>query len=159
MVSPSNSFAHGQFMLTYPWDNHTINQLWFYYVIHRPCPEFLQTLDSKINIHLLLCNPQPVNIQSPHSIRLPTSNKRAARKLWPATSPVNPQPATCKPAARTCKGRTPLNQLSIGACVLLRMFEARFEAFWTPFRIFSNIQSVGNFLKFNICLNVGVVFR
>ena len=54
---------------------------------------------------------------------------------------------------------TPLNMPSIGARVFLPMFKARFEGFWTPFKIFSSIQSVGNFLNFNICFNVWVVFR
>ena len=47
---------------------------------------------------------------------------------------------------RRTAGSTPLNQPSIGACVLLPFFKAQFEAFWTP-------------LKFNICFNVWVVFR
>ena len=59
----------------------------------------------------------------------------------------------------TAEGRTPLMQPSIGTCVFLPMFKARFEAFWTPFKIFSDIQSVGNSLNFNIYFNVGVVFR
>ena len=50
-------------------------------------------------------------------------------------------------------------QPSIGARVFLPVFKARFEAFSTPFRIFSDIQSVGNSLNFNIYFNVGVVFR
>ena len=48
---------------------------------------------------------------------------------------------------------------SIGARVFLPMFKARFEGFWTPFKIFSSIQTVGNFFNFNICFNVWVVFR
>ena len=56
-------------------------------------------------------------------------------------------------------GGTPLIQPSIGARVLFPMFKARFEAFSTPFRIFFDIPSVGNFLNFNIYFNVWVVFR
>ena len=48
---------------------------------------------------------------------------------------------------------------SIGIRLFLPMFKARFEVFWTPFKIFSSVQSVGNFLNFNICFNVWVVFR
>ena len=57
------------------------------------------------------------------------------------------------------RGLTPLNMPSIGGRVFLPMLKARFEGFWTPFKFFSSIQSVGNFLNFNICFNVWVVFR
>ena len=66
-----------------------------------------------------------------------------------------------KAVFRRCvlKGRTRLIQRPIETRVLFKMFKARFKAFSTPFRLFASIQSVGNFLNFNICYNVGVVFR
>ena len=60
-------------------------------------------------------------------------------KFWPQAQFVLAIP-------NVVEGRTPLNMPSIGARVFLPMFKARFEGFWTPFKIFSSIQSVGNFL-------------
>ena len=56
--------------------------------------------------------------------------------------------------SRIKANNTTLHRLT---CVI-PMFKARLEAFSTPFRIFDDIQSVGNFLNFNICFNVWVVF-